>query len=211
MTYDNNDALDDIRSLLQNDPDAKVCLSGGATGADSLWSQLAEKYANTDTIHFSFGGHTAYCKDARGFQLKITEERLKEADSALNTANKSVERNFPCRSWKVNSLLRRNYYQVIDSNSCYAVTRIIHGKVDGGTAWAVQMFIDKHMKNTPFASCPCWVYDMVTNQWFQWVYNCWQECDASIVPTPNGIWTGIGSRDLTPEAIKAMEKLWQRH
>lgn len=207
MTTVLNECLDNIRINLQA-KDASYCLSGGAEGADSYWSNIAKKH-DIETIHYSFEGHRKYCKLAVGVRVKVTPERLVLADPSLKQAKKGNLRSFPCRSDNVNSLLRRNYYQVVDSQSCYAVSRIIHGIVDGGTSWAVQMFIDQHMKLNPFAPCKCWVYDTITNQWFQWVYNMWQECHESQVPTPTGVWTGIGSRELTDAAKLAMENLWQ--
>lgn len=198
--------LNDIRTFLL-DPDNTVCVSGGASGADAMWSIIAAKHG-IDTIHYSYHGHKKYSKDAVGLQVEISQEKLKDADISLKKANKTVGRNFPCRSLDTNSLLRRNYYQVLDSTSCYAVSRISYGKVEGGTAWATQMFIDKHMETKPYDECLCFVYDTITNQWFQWVFNSFQQVGANDVPTPKGIWTGIGSRDLTQEAIQAMEALW---
>lgn len=206
-----NEILDSIRTHLQNPQGVDYCLSGGASGADTLWSQLAEKYADTHTFHFSFEDHKKYCYDAVGSRVIISQERLLRADSSLKLAKQSNRRNFPCRSENVNNLLRRNYYQIVDSQACYAVSRIMYGVVDGGTAWATQMFVDRHMIRTPHDECPCYVYDTITNKWHQWKTNCWEAIDSNEVPTPKGIWTGIGSRDLTPEAIKAMEDLWLRH
>lgn len=210
MTNIIDTCLDSIREILQNPEGREYCLSGGAEGADTYWSILAERYAATETLHFSYEGHRKYCKDAVGLRVKVSPERLMLADAALKKAKKGNNRNFPCRSDHVNSLLRRNYYQIIDSNSCYAVSRIIHGVVDGGTSWATQMYVDKHMEYNPMRPCECYIYDTITDQWHQWIYNMWHPIEAYEVPTPKGIWTGIGSRELTENAKTAMEELWLR-
>lgn len=201
----NDTILDDLRSILQSGSE-ELCLSGGAQGADSLWSRIAAKHG-IDTIHFSFADHKKYCSKAVGMRLIISQPRLDIADPFLMKAKKRNMRSYPCRSLNVSNLLRRNYYQVTDSSACYAVSRIIHGVVDGGTSWAVAMFIDKWMLKHPFEECPCYVYDTITEQWYQWQYDEFVLCYD--VPTPKGIWTGIGSRELTPEAVIAMENLWQ--
>lgn len=204
---DNDEILDNLRLILQEDA-TEVCLSGGATGADSLWSRIAAKH-DIGTIHFSFSGHKKYCPSAEGVRLEISQPNLNVADRFLMKAKKRNHRSYPCRSLDVSNLLRRNYYQIVDSNACYAVSRIEHNVVDGGTSWAVAMFIDKWMLERQFDECPCYVYDMLTSQWFQWQYD--EFVIVTNVPTPKGIWTGIGSRELTLDAITAMENLWQLH
>lgn len=196
--------ITDIREMLQTTSET-ICLSGGATGADSLWSRIAQTHG-IDTIHFSYEGHKKYCRLAKGVRVVVPQAFLNLADPFLMKAKKRNNRSWPCRSLDVSNLLRRNYYQVVDAQSCYAVSRLIYGVVDGGTSWAVSMFIDKWVKEHPFEECPCYVYDTITSHWYQWVFNAFEPVDH--VPTPTGIWTGIGSRELTPAAERAMEALW---
>lgn len=185
-------------------------MSGGASGGDTEWARLFYKYTHSESIyHFSYQGHKKYNHNAVGFRVILNEKCLYEGDSALKHAKNRNGRNFPCRSHNTNCLLRRNYWQVRISTSCYAVAKIEYGQVSGGTNWAVSMFIDRWMAERPYDECPCYVYDMITNCWYQWTFNRWEEIEPNEVPTPNGIWAGVGSRDLTFEAKEAMEALWQ--
>jgi hypothetical protein len=70
----------------------------------------------------------------------------------------------------------------------------------GGTSWAVQLFIDRFERGTPI---PCYVFDQVQEQWVQWDGHGFLEIYRP--PTPTGIWTGIGTRDLLPSAKKVEE------
>jgi hypothetical protein len=104
----------------------------------------------------------------------------------------------------VTNLLRRDWYQVAGAESCYAVStlklpgptiplgQIITGTVQGGTAWAVQMFIDRHDGD----ACACYVFDQVLCHWFRWHGDGW-ECLYE-PPMPSGVYAGVGSRDLLP-------------
>jgi len=172
-----------------------ICFSGGAQGADTLWGDLALN-AGHKLIHYIFNGHKSTCP----YTKILTQQELDFADKFLNYANKTLNRHFPTKSLFVNNLLRRNFYQVRNSTSVYAIARISNGLVEGGTAWAVQMFIDKNKG----ASCPCYVYCQTANKWYRWTEE-WVEC---VPPRPQGAWTGIGSRDLTAQGIAAAQELF---
>lgn len=178
-----------------NDSD-NVCLSGGAEGADIHWGEAA-KARGDSVIHFIFPGHRSRAPHEE--KTVLSREQLLVGDPHLERANKTLKRRFPGSSDFVNSLLRRNYYQVAWSDSIYAISEI--GKdqlVKGGTAWAVQMFIDMHPGGK------CYVCDQKKQQWFQWK-NGW--CPIIAPPAPSGVWAGVGSRDLTPYGEKAIRDL----
>ncbi len=200
-----------LDNMINGNIEDDVLLSGGAAGADAKWSQLFAKHTGSENIfHFSYEEHKKYSTHAVGIRVILSENQLYDGDSALKEAKKVNRRNFPCRAHNTNCLLRRNYWQVRESGSCYAVSKIEDGFVAGGTNWATTMFVNRWMENNPFDECPCYVYDILTNKWHQWIFDRWEPIEAYEVPTPSGVWTGIGSRDLTLEAIDAMEALWQR-
>lgn len=174
-----------------------ICLSGGADDADLLWGMTAGK-AGHQVFHFSFRGHETQAPTDE--IVVLTENQLKEADPYLEKANASLKRRWPASSYTVRSLLRRNFYQVKDAYSVYAVSKIKDGKVDGGTAWAVQMFLDRH-EGQP---CACYVYDQTSASWYKWE-GFWVQIDAP--PFPSGIWAGIGSRKLKPHGRTAIKTL----
>ena len=186
--------------LTLNDCD-NVCLSGGADGADLQWGMTAGTRGDA-VIHFIFRGHRSKAPEAE--KVVLTRAQLLEADPFLEKANKTLKRRFPGSNDFVNSLLRRNYYQVAWSQACYAISEIDKNQlVKGGTAWAVQMFLDLHPEGK------CYVFDQKKEQWFQWK-NGW--CPIISPPAPEGVWAGIGTRELNEAGKKAIRDLmgWQK-
>lgn len=181
-----------------------ICLSGGAVGSDLQWGMNAGRDGQS-VIHWSFPKHKS---DAPAQEIVVlTEEQLEKADSALLRASKTIKRPWPGqRSHNVKSLLRRNWYQVQWAESVYAVSTInSKGLVDGGTGWAVQMYLDRHEQLAQFESLPCYVFDQVQEQWFQWIGG-WKAIDAP--PKPQGVWAGIGTRDLNVPGKWAIRNLF---
>jgi hypothetical protein len=120
-------------------------------------------------------------------------------------------RTYPSSNTIVNDLLRRNFYQVRWSDSVYAVSQFkIDGsllKIDGGTAWACQMYVDRFIYDQePMDLCNLYLYDQGSNKWYKWRRE-WSEIDRP--PTPTGIYAGIGSRKLTADGARAIDDLYQ--
>jgi hypothetical protein len=176
---------------------ANVCMSGGAIGADLQWGMCAGM-AGHQVIHWSFDGHKS---DAPETELvRIPYDLLILADEHLKVANVSLERKLPFdKPWVIN-LLRRNYYQVGNSNSVYAVSTIKKGKVQGGTAWATQMYLDLHPENPE-----CYVFDQDEEVWYKREHSDWTAIEAP--PSPSGIWAGVGTRDLNQAGKQAIRAL----
>lgn len=184
------------QDFLSLDECDNVCLSGGAEGADLMWGMTAGSRGDA-VIHFIFKGHRS--RAPADELVSLSRSQLLEADPFLENANKTLKRRFPGSNDFVNSLLRRNYYQVAWSQSLYAVSAIDKNQlVKGGTAWAVQMFLDLHPEGK------CFVYDQEKEQWFQWK-NGW--CPIMAPPAPQGVWAGVGSRDLTDAGKAAIRTL----
>lgn len=175
-----------------------LCLSGGAKGADLQWGMCAGS-AGHSVIHWSFAGHRSQAPHAE--IVELNEEQLQVADPFLEVANKTLMRRIPENPFSRN-LLRRNYYQVAWSQSLYAVSTISSktNKVEGGTAWAVQMFIDRGQE------LPCYVFDQASENWKSWDYATlsWVFADPS---KPSGLWAGVGSRELTLAGKTAIRNL----
>lgn len=130
----------------------------------------------------------------------LNDAQLREADPFCTRANATLCRSFPPRSNFAANLLRRNWYQVRDSNACYAVSTIKNGMVQGGTAWATALFIDKHNG----AACACYVFCQEASHWFVWD-GTWEQIYEP--PPPSGIWAGVGSRELAPNGKLAIRVL----
>lgn len=174
-----------------------ICLSGGAEGADLQFGMCAGSAGHT-VIHFHFKGHKSSAPQVE--LVELTTEQLQAADEYVKRANGTLKRRFPTSKGFVNNLLRRNWYQVENSERCYAVATIKNGLVQGGTAWATQMFIDKHYG----AACECYVFCQESGKWFKWE-GFWNE--ILLPPVPHGVWTGIGSRELKTNGKEAIRNL----
>jgi len=176
-----------------------VCFSGGAKGADLAWGVAAEK-AGHQVVHFGF-------KEHKGKKTHIIEnEFLSLADPFLIQANKTLHRQkFPRDSEYVNNLLRRNYWQIKDTERVYAIATIDFEKnvVNGGTGWAVQMAIDKYIPEI-------YVFDQNINDWCfpQYVSRIFWVRMSKSPPKPYGLYTGIGTRELTQNGQHAIEELY---
>lgn len=163
-----------------------ICFSGGAKGADEFFGEIAKKL-NHEIIHYSFKGHKSV--DFKNTEI-LRNSDLKIADNYLIDANKILKRKFPTSSDFVNNLLRRNYYQIVESNNLYAIAEIKNNIVQGGTSWSVEMFKQNRKGNI-------FVFDKMKNHWTKWDGVCYKEIKE--IPIPSGFWTGIGSREITIE------------
>jgi hypothetical protein len=184
-----------------------ILLSGGAEGADTIFGKAASA-AKHQVVHWTFQGHKS--KLRKGL-YQLGSNHLETADTCLIRANKSLLRTFPSKSEHVNNLLRRNFYQVRWSESVYAVSRFTNDssmlKIDGGTAWACQMYVDRFLYDQePMKLCNLFMYDMDTKGWYRWE-RIWYKMDQS-PPTPSGIYAGIGKRELSEEGQDAIYSLY---
>jgi hypothetical protein len=170
-----------------------LCLSGGADGADLQWGMMAGHIGHS-VIHWSFQGHKSQAPACEVVVLDDTS--LGEADVFLKRANLTLKRRFPGKNRFVNNLLRRNYFQVRWSESVYGVGLMLKGQVHGGTAWATQMYMDRFIvEGEPMENCKLYFYDQTLDQWMKWQGD-WQVLNEQ-PPEPIGIWTGIGTRELS--------------
>jgi hypothetical protein len=127
-------------------------ISGGCTGADYIWTNLALNYLKTKVTIMSFHGH---------YQIKLPDSKLinvikvnnlQEADDHLKKAAKNIN-----KIYKTNALLQRNYFIVKDVDAVFAVGYILNGIIQGGTGWACNMAINLNK--------PVFLYDMSTRKW----------------------------------------------
>lgn len=178
-----------------------VMFSGGAAGGDMFWDSIAHRLGH-DRVHFSFEGHRTKA-DPKTVHI-LDQTQLKAARTFLEEANKTLGRSIPWRT-SIYNLLARNYYQVECTRSVYAIAPIDDsGLVEGGTAWAVQMYLER-VKDHSFGSpgfIPAYVFDLRSMSWKWWV-NGWSD-GHGVPPCPgrDGDWTGIGSRNIPADLEK---------
>lgn len=179
-----------------------ILMSGGADGSDEAWGEMA-KYFGHHVIHWSFTGHNSNVDPET--LVVLDDETLQEADERLKIANKSLQRAFPTTKPYINNLLRRNWFQVRDTGSLYAVgiwdkstkTKM----VKGGTAWAIQMYLD--LCNEKSIEPKCYFYEQNLELWYEWQDGWKMRCSQPVVPS--GVWTGIGTRELNEAGLRAIE------
>src|SRR5687768_14520855 len=92
-----------------------ICYSGGASGSDKFWGRLAA-VAGHEVCHYSFAGH-----GGPGGSVKLTQEQLEQADPHLLKANETLGRRFPTYKHFVDNLLRRNWWQIKDTDAVYGI------------------------------------------------------------------------------------------
>jgi hypothetical protein len=175
-----------------------VCQSGGARGADLAWGDHAARLGHK-VVHFSFDGHRTR---APAEQLVVLwDDELRRADAHLAIANRTLRRTWPPATDYSASLLRRDWHQVRNAERVYAVARFgSDGQIEGGTAWGVTMFIDRHAGKP----CGAYLYEPSLQRWLSWNAE-WQPIGTT--PAPHGIWAGIGTRDLDAAGEKAIAAL----
>lgn len=174
----------------------RFCNSGGAAGADTVFEEECTK-KGIPVIAWSFAGHNTKSPNKK----VLSKEELKEGLEHIEIANKSLKRNIYNLSPYVKNLLARNWFQVKNSKTIYAVGTLEDDmkKVRGGTGWAVQCGIDNKK--------PIYVFDQDKNIWFQWIGERYQFIQIDFVPKLLDRFAGIGTREINENGINAIKKL----
>jgi hypothetical protein len=172
-----------------------ICLSGGAKGADTLFGELALE-AGHGLKHYIFQGHNSKCSHT----VKLSSELLFSARPYVIEANKILKRTYPGTNPYVNSVLERNFFQVLNSHCIYAIVYDI--KKIQGTMWALVM-------GAQLGISDIYVFNSVDNSWYEYsLPDVWIKCSTA-PPKPCYIYTGIGSRELTENGIAAARALYK--
>jgi hypothetical protein len=223
---DNND-IPMLAKLADN-----VCLSGGASGADVTWGNAAASVGH-QVVHWSFKGHKSHDPDNTYI---LTDDELHEADDFLKEANLTLKRrlNFKKRFIK---LLQRNWFQVKYADSVYAVGtlnenaviydprvgndatyHLTHDRVDrlgvnGGTAWACQLYLDKYRRELGQNEFCLIFYDQLRREMYTYspIRGCWMPyTHTSLMGKPSGVYAAIGSRDLYTNGVAFIKEVFNR-
>ncbi len=185
----------------------KTCHSGGASGSDIEFEKLSIKH-DMKVNAYSFKEHNTHSNN----RIILDNDEIREGWEKAKKAAKSLKRNTYNLSPYVKKLLARNWFQVKNSNTIFAIGNILNpgeqGKripnktnkqiVDGGTGYAVEMSI-QHNK-------PVFVFNQNDNKWYKWTYNQFREIDY--IPELTENFAGIGTRELSVEGLNAIEELY---
>jgi hypothetical protein len=199
----------------------KTLHTGGAIGSDIYFELLALK-AGYNVKAYSFEGHTTDSSN----RVILTQEELGEAGEKVAYAAQYLGRKVPLDNPYVYNLLRRNWFQVKNSEIMYAVADFddvmwdgkfrwkdggtkLQVRVPGGTGWAVAMAL---LEN----KIVC-LFDQRVPRW----YKCWQIKDklvpyyelfaipyAKDLPKFPECFAGIGTRNLNGNGEQAIKTLF---
>jgi hypothetical protein len=203
---------------IKSDKNISTCYSGGAKGSDLIWCEYALKNGHNCEI-MSFVGHTtSFSKIPEGHNYKLPiyhklgQHELTLADKYVKEANISINRGYPYGNSFVNNLLRRNYYQIRDVVSVYAVGKFESNKnrshlgIDGGTGWTCQLYIDK-VNRTGGGKINLYFFNQEGDNIGWYYYN---ELKKKLImmennpPVPTGKYAGIGTRNINSEGSQAI-------
>lgn len=190
----------------------RLCISGGARGADVLWCKSALESGLKVQI-MSFQKHAVVGPDAANV-IMLEEKSLREANSSLTQASSSLKRKLPSPTSYTRKLLQRNWWIIKDADAVFAISKIDpkgNGlRVEGGTAWGCEMYwLARRTKQL----MSLYLYDMNRAGWYQATRaGNWEKCG-----TPSLMQFGrvamIGSRELTAigkTAIKEVFRLYEQ-
>lgn len=168
--------------------------SGGAVGADTAWGEIGAEFGMTTNKHYYFDGF----RTPEG-NTRIETRFTNEANEKVLKANETLKRAYPTKKEYVNNLLRRNWFQVKNSDAVFAISTITNNIVNGGTGWAVQMAIDENK--------PVYVFDQDKKAWFTWSNGEFVKTETPFL-TPN--FAGIGTREINEAGKQAIRNVYEK-
>ena len=188
----------EIEEAYFKQPKHYTLFSGGAKGSDLHWQENGAKFGVNVKV-FSFESH-ARTNTAR---VILTATQLRQADEYVLRANKTLKRHFPTGKSFVDNLLRRNWHQVKDTESVFAIAKVMPSQrtVEGGTGWAVQMAIDSKKI--------VYVFDTARSNWYKFNYESQKFVPCRSTPKLTLLSTGIGTRQLTDTGRKAIDQVFK--
>lgn len=180
----------------------EVCFSGGALGADRLFG-LYSLENDIPYIHFSFDAHSSKEENLLTVPAELLESSY--VINKLRLACRTLKRKVPYKGSYVYNLLARNYFQIYKTERIYAMGKLNSPtEVDGGTAWAVQMYLDECSEKN--INAEIYFFCIKTHQVYSYNNELKQFEVVDNVPKPFGKWTGIGSRSATNTDLMAYRK-----
>ncbi len=180
---------------MNNDPSQFTLYSGGHKGTEAAFGRMAQKYGVKE-VTFSFDGHKLE-RDA-GVRV-LNQEELEKGNISMDIVSTRLSRSFS-KGNKIRKVIQSIFHMVNNGYQVFAVGWILPDKtVKGGTGWGVEL--------GKLFNRPIFVYEQDRKEWFSWVDNEWQQVTPVI---HHKTFSGTGTRNLTEDAEKAIEDLFQR-
>ncbi|MCK5696036.1 MAG: hypothetical protein KAH62_05495 [Desulfobacula sp.] len=169
--------------------------SGGLKGAEKTFGECAEKYGINE-ITFSFEGHK--CSRKKNITL-LSDEELKKGNISMEIVSARMGRRY-AQVDKIRKVFQLIFHMINKGYQVFAIGWIQSDKtVKGGTGWGVEL--------AKFFNRPVSIFDQDKNKWYTWKENEWKE-DESVIS--HKTFCGTGTRNLSNEGQKAIEKLFSR-
>jgi len=182
--------------------------SGGARGSDIAWETTGKQYG-VDTIAYSFDDHRCLSPSRK----ILSDDELMEGWEKVLVVSNNMSRQLFGSSRYVRKLLSRNWFQVKNSESIFAIGNIIKpGEkgnryenkskievVDGGTGYSVELA-------KTFTENPIFVFDQDKDMLFKYEDDGFKEISYIPKLTPN--FAGIGTRELNSNGINFITKVY---
>lgn len=227
----------DLHNVLEQDPSIPLIISGGATGADLLWSTHAiEMGMHVCVCSFSNHKRSLPIATTNVHVWEIQDEELRSKAHFLRFAAAHLGRKLHLEASLsyVQRLLLRNAWIVTFAKSVIAVGHLEKDRVNkastgvaGGTAWGCQMFLialcasyaSSTQRCGSVHNAPLYFYCMDSKEWFFARVTCsargelqkveWRPVDVASISIEFPC-AAIGSRECSSETSEEMRRLLQR-
>ncbi|MFM2245103.1 MAG: hypothetical protein RL071_1177 [Pseudomonadota bacterium] len=175
-------------------PSGCTLYSGGATGAEAAFGEVAEQHGVRE-VNFSFDGHN----QARSAGRQVLSARaLSAGDVSLVYVAHRLHRH-----WDQTETLRRvlqcQWHMVSHADQLFVVGSIQpDGTVHGGTGWSVELARRWHKR--------VWVFDQNHEAWFCWTGATWSRGEP-VIESP--AIAATGTRFLNEAGRRAISALFE--
>jgi exodeoxyribonuclease-5 len=169
----------------ENKPEEFVNHSGGAYGGDTLWDLIGREFGVVQHKHYREKANTTLSKQLKAAGVQATVLTEEQMEAARDEVERLLGKKYP--NTTEGNLQVRNYYQVANSDSVFAVATLNKkgDGVTGGTNTAVQLGIKLNK--------PVYVWDIASENWTKWDGTKFTNTEVPIL-TKN--FAGVGSRDI---------------
>lgn len=213
-----------------------TCLSGGADGADRLFGEQAEKLGH-QVVHWSFSGHKTpvpledrvllseeMLREADPFLIEAGKNLKRRVPFKKPVIINLLRRNYfqirytdqviavgnldPLVAPIIQQSRFRSWSNTIGDPDLKVVGVAGSTGIQGGTAWACQMYIDMCANseiNSGTRHFSLTFFDQVQERYYRWNFNfgAWEQLPLTksfpmVWHKNTRVYTGIGSRELTP-------------
>lgn len=174
-----------------------ICHTGAAIGADFIFENESIK-KGFKVIAYSFEGHNTKSKN----RLILSPDELTEGFEHIKIANQRLNRNIYNLNSYVKNLISRDWFQVKNSDTIFAVGNIDKSdSVMGGTGYAISCGIDNKK--------PIYLYEQNYNYWYYFDYENMRFEIFEGIPKLTENFAGIGTRNINNEGIRAIVNLFK--